>query len=296
MAIGSGNFGKSIDLGASMRHLYGQEYSQWPELYSQYLEVRTSNQAYEESLSHTGFGVVSQKTKSGSVEYDDAKQNWIGRLINLTYGKGFIVERELWDDAKIGAIKMLPKELARSVRETVEILGANDLNNHTTATSADGIALGSTGHLLGGGGTFSNLGTAADLSETSLEQMLIDLSAWTNDAGLKMNAKPKLLMVTPTFAYTAAKLLGSDKTPEDANNSINPSKGLIPYIVNPYITDTDKWVVVTDVPNGMLFYWRRRPEFTQDNDFDTENAKWKTTFRCVAGTDDARGVYINAGA
>lgn len=298
MAIGSGNFGKVLDLGAVLRHYYGLEYNEWPELYSQYMELRDSNGAFEESLNFTGFGVVGEKVKGGSVEYEDAKQNWIGRHINVTYGKGFIVERELWDDARTNVITMLPRMLARSVRETIEILAANIINNAETAadTGPDGQPLASNSHPLGGGGTFDNLGTAADLSETSFEQMQIDIAAWVDDAGLRINARPKMLMVTPTFSYTASKILGSDLTPEDANNSINPAKGLVPFIVNPYITDADSWQVITNVPNGLIWYWRRRPDFSQDNDFDTENQKWKTIFRAVPTWDDPRGIYYNPGA
>jgi hypothetical protein len=293
MAIGSGNFGKLLD--GVQRHFYGLEYKQWDDFYSKMYDVRTSNKAYEESLSFTGFSTIPTKVKGGAVSYEDAKQNWIGRHIHTTYGKGYIVERELWEDAQWNYLKQLPRALAKAIKDTIEVLAATPINNHTTETAADGVAVGSASHVLGGGGTYSNIGPAADLSETSFEQMQIDIAAWVDDAGLKMNARPKLLIVTPTFAYTAAKLLGSDKTPEDANNSINPAKGLVPYIVNPYITDADKWVVITDVPDGLVWYWRRKPEFTQDNDFDTENAKWKTTFRCSNGVDDARGLYINAG-
>lgn len=299
MAMGSGNFGKLLD--GVQRHYYGLSYKSFEELYSKYMEVRTSIKAYEESLNFTGFGIVGEKGKGGAVSYEEAKQNWSGTHINVTYGKGYIIEKELWEDGAIQIMKALPQELARSVRHTTEYLAAAHLNNCTSTSSpyvsSDGLALASTAHLLGGGGTFKNRPTNfSDLDSTSFEQALIDMGAWVNDAGLNIMAKPKTMVVNTANAWACAKLFGSDKVPEDANNAINPAKGYVPYIVNPYVTGADDWFLITDVPNGLIYYWRRRPEFTQDNDFDTENMKWKVTFRCVAGHDDPRGVYCNTGS
>jgi hypothetical protein len=124
---------------------------------------------------------------------------------------------------------------------------------------------------------------------------LIDIGDWTDDSSLNIAAKPVKLIVPTELDFTAAKLLRSAKVPEDANNAMNPIAGRVSYSVNNYLTDADAWFLITDVPVGMVFYWRRRPEFTQDNDFDTENLKWKTTFRCVAGWNDPRGIYVNTG-
>jgi hypothetical protein len=271
-----------------------------PEEYTAIYDVRTSTKAYEEALSFSGFGMVNQKDRGGSVEYDEAKQNWLGRHIHLTYGKGFIVEKELWDDAQTNTIAALPRALARSVRHTIEYLGADRLNNPSSTGTAyvlsDGKALLATDHPLGKGGTFQNRPTNfADLDSTSLEQAYIDIGDWVDDASLNIAARPKRLIVPTELAWQCAKLLGSDKVPEDANNAINPAKGVLPYNVNHYLTDADAWFIITDIPNGMTFYWRRRPDFSMDNDFDTENAKWKTIFRCVTGCDDPRGIYGNTG-
>lgn len=295
MTISSSQFGFTLD--KVLRHYYGLEYASHPEQYTDIFTIETSDKAYEESLNYSGFGTVPTKTKGSAIAYEDAKENWKGRLTHLTYGKGFIVERELWEDQQTNQIKLFPKALARSVRHTIEVIGATILNNATSSgTGPDGKVLGANDHPLGKGGTFSNIPSAySDLDATSLEQALIDIGDWVDDASLNIAAKFKRLIVPTELDWTAKKLLGTDKEVGSNYNDLNPAKGLIPYSVNNYLTDADAWYLLTDVPNGMVFYWRRRPEFTQDNDFDTENMKWKTTFRCVAGWNDPRGIYVNTG-
>jgi len=297
MPIGSSSWGFELD--KVLKHYYGLTYGEHDEKYSQFFEVMSSTRAYEESLNYSAFGAVPVKPKGGAISYDTAKENWKGRWEMVTYGKGFVVERELWDDGLTGVIKSLPKALARSVRHTVETLATNILNNATTAadTGPDGVCLVSNAHILGTSGTFSNRPTNySDLDSTSIEQAYVDIGNWVDDRSLKIAAKPKRIVIPTETAWTAAKLFGSDKVPEDANNAINPAKGILPYTTSEFLTDTDAWYLITDVPNGLTFYWRRRPEFTQDKDFDTENAKWKVTFRCVPGWHDPRGIYGNSGA
>lgn len=293
----TGNWAELLDPG--LRKIYGDEYNQYPEEYSRFLTVETSGKAYEDTLSMGLFGLVPQKNQGRSVDYQDPIQGLTHRLTHVTYGMGFIISSEMAEDDLYGKMRALPKGLARSVRHTVETIGANILNRAQTAayTGADGKVLAATDHPLLRGGTFQNRPTVnADLSMTSYEQSLIDIAAFTDEAGLIMAAKAKMLVVAPSNEWTAEQLLGSDKDPESNFNAINPGKGKVPYMVGHFLTDPDAWGMVTDVPNGLIFYWRRRPAFTKDNDFDSENGKWKTTFRCVAGWDDPRGIYWSAGA
>jgi hypothetical protein len=195
-------------------------------------------------------------------------------------------------------MKKLPKALARSVRHTVEILGANILNNGFSGSylGADAVALFSTSHPLLGGGTWANRPAVdADLSMTSYEQALIDIQAFVDDRGLLVVARPKKLVVTINNDWTCQQLLKSEYDPETNFNAINPAKGTIPYMVGHWLTDPDAWFIITDVPDGIVFYWRRRPKFTQDNEFSSENGLWKTTFRCIQGWDDPRGAYGSSG-
>jgi hypothetical protein len=298
MPVSTSNFGELLEPG--LRRIYGLAYAQYPEEYSQIFSVETSTRAFEESLSLSGFGLVPEKPQGSSVSYSTPKQNWVHRLTHTAYGLGYIVTREMFEDEQYRQINNFSRALARSVRYTIEAVAANVLNNafdSSVATGGDGLELCSTAHLLGGGGTYRNeLSAPADLSSTSLEQALIDISNLVDDQGLNIQAKPVKLVVPPKLDWTAQKLLGSTLEPESANNAINPANGRMPYTVNHFLTDPDAWFIITDVPNGLVFYWRRRPEFTRDNDFDTENAKFKTTFRFVAGWDDPRGIFGSPGA
>jgi hypothetical protein len=247
----------------------------------------------------TGFGVMPAKPDGQSVIYDDPIQGFKQSLTNVSYGLGCIITLEMYEDDLYDKINTIPKLLARSGNYRVEVASANVLNRafNSSYTGADGICLCSTSHKRIDGGTVQNtLATAADLSMTSLEQSFIDISAYVDDRGILMKAIPKKLIVPPTLLWTAKQLMKSTKDPETANNAINPAEGMMPIVLNHFLTDTDAWFVQTDVPNGALFYWRRRPAFTKDNDHDSDNAKFKATMRFVTGWDDYRNIYGSPGA
>jgi hypothetical protein len=150
------------------------------------------------------------------------------------------------------------------------------------------------------GGTWSNIiATAADLSEAALEQAHIDIAAFTDDAGLLIAARPKTLIIPRQMIFEAKRILDTDGRPGTNANDINALKemGVVQNtVVNHYLTDPDAWFLLTDVPNGPSYFERRSDEFGMDNDFDTENAKYKATSRYSFGWSDARGVYGSAGA
>jgi len=297
MSVGTSNFGELLEPG--LKKIYGQEYAQYPELYSKCFDVENSTKAFEESLSVTGFGQVPVKTQGGSVSYANPKQNWVNRLTHVAYGLGYNITREMYEDDQYNKMKGFTKALARSVRHTIETVNANILNNafDSNYTGGDGKELCATDHLLGGGGTYKNeLTTAADLSATSLEQALIDIGDLVDDAGLLVHAKASMLIGPSELDWTMTKLLDSTLDPDSANNAVNPAKGRMPYMVWNFLTDPDAWFIKTDIPNGLVTYWRRRPEYTRDNDFDSENAKFKTTFRMIAGWDDPRGIFGSPGS
>jgi phage major head subunit gpT-like protein len=296
--INSGNFGELLEPG--IRRIYGDVYKQYPEEYTKIFNVESSTRAFEESLSITGFPLVPEMSEGSSVSFENPAQGFKHTITHVNYGLGFIVTRNLFEDDQYRKIRSYPAALARSVRQTVETVGANVLNNgfdSTVATGADGLELLSDAHLLKMGGTMRNeLATAADLTETSLEQATIDIADFVDDQGLKLQATEKMLVIPKNLKWQAQKLLGSAQDPFSADNAINPAMNLMPWTVNHYLTDTDAWFIITDVPNGLIFYWRRRPEFTRDNDFDTENAKFKTTMRFSAKWDDFRGIFGSPGA
>jgi hypothetical protein len=299
--VNTGNFADLLEPG--LRKIYGDAYNDYPEEYSKVYEVdsSTKNKEYDQSLST--FGLASVKAQGSGIDYADPAEGYKKTYTHVTYGKGFQVTRELWEDALYRNIKGMPKALARSVRQTVEYLAANHFNYAFTASAAyygsDSKELCATDHPLVGGGTGRNeLSTAADLDITSYEQALIDIQTFVDDASMKVAAKPRRMIIHPSNVFQAQMILKSSMLPDTANNNYNPAQGTMPggYVVMHWLTDEDAWFIQTDVPNGMTWIWRRRPEFTKDNDFDSENAKFKTTFRASSGWSDWRGIFGSPGA
>ena len=138
-----------------------------------------------------------------------------------------------------------------------------------------------------------------DISEAALEQAVIDIAGWTNDRGLKIAVLPKSLIIPVNLWFDVTRILKADKQPNDLNNNPNAMRmlGLVPeVVVNHYLTDTDAWFLRTNVKNGMKHFERWADRFEMDNDFDTENAKFKAISRYSFGWTDPRGMYASAGA
>ena len=299
MAITSGNFAEHLWPGIA--EIYGHTYNQWPELFSQYMEIKTSTKRFEKAQNVTGFPLASIKTEGAGVNYVDPMQGPQTEYVMETFAIGCMVTREMVDDEQYGYVNQLPELLANSMRQSQETDAANVLNRafNTAFTFADGLSLCNAAHVLTAGGTFRNqLATPADLDQTSLEVALQDLkSEMVDDMGLRMLVQPRALIVPPAFMFRAIKLLGSPQVTGNADNDLNPLAGLnLRLIVNPFLTDTDAWFITTDVPNGLTWYWRLQPEFGRDNEFDTDNMKMKVVSRWDAGCTDVRGIFGTAGA
>lgn len=290
------NFGDLLAPG--FRDIFVETSKQYPEMYTQLFNVKNSTRQYEEDSSISGFGTVPEKDEGVGIVYDDPIQGFNVRYTHRTHGLGFRVTREMWEDDQYGAMKKMPAALGRSMRITIETDAANVYNRgfNSSYAGGDGKELLATDHPLTGGGTGRNeLSAAADLSETSLEQAMIDIAAITDDRGLLIAKRPVKLVVGPAFAWTAQRLLQSTLAPGSANNAVNPANGLMPYIVNPYLTDPDAWFIILD-DSELNWFWRRRPDLEQGNDFDTEDAKFKVTARWSRGWSDWRSVFGSPGA
>jgi phage major head subunit gpT-like protein len=299
--INTSNFAELLEPG--LRKIYGDSYNDYPEEYSKVFAVDSSskNKEYDQEIST--LGLVPVKTQGSGISYSDPSEGYKKTYTHTAYGLGFQITRELWEDALYRNIKAMPSALARSVRQTVEYLAASHLNYAFTASAAyygsDGKELCATDHPLSTGATSSNeLSTAADLDITSYEQALIDIQGMVDSSGLKIAARPKRLIVAPANVFQAQMILKSSMLPDTANNNYNPAQGTMPggYVVMHWLTDDDAWFIQTDIPNGLTWFWRRRPEFTKDNDWDSENAKFKTTFRASSGWSDWRGIFGSPGA
>jgi hypothetical protein len=299
--INSGSFAKALWPG--INKWYGKEYNEYPVEWTKLVDKATSNRAFEEDVGVSSFGLAVVKPEGAPITYDSERQGFITRYSHVVYALGFVVTREMFEDDLYDIVgERKARGLAFSMRQTKEIVVANLYNRafNSSYTFGDGKEMIATDHPNVAGGTWSNeLATPADISEAALEQASIDIQAFTNDRGLLIAARPKTLIITPSQEFEVKRILGSDGRVNTANNDLNALKtmGIIPeVVVNHFLTDTDAWFIRTSVPNGPRLFERRADEFGMDNDFDTENAKFKASARYSVGVTDPRGVYGSAGA
>lgn len=279
------------------------EYSEHPAEWSKIFATESSRMAYEEDVETSGFGLAQVKTEGAAVAYDSHSQGFVKRYTHVAYGLGYIVTREENDDNlyKSRSFKR-GRMLAFSFRTTKEIVHANILNRAFDSNYQGGDAkeLCATDHATLIGNQQNELTTPADLSEASLEDMLTLIMQAKNSRGHPIALRGKMLIVDPTNAFNAERILKSTLQNDTNLNAVNAirSMGLLPggAMVNHYLTDPDAWFIKTDVPNGLTSFERTGFEFTQDNDFDTLNAKAKGYERYSAGWTDWRTLYGSAGA
>lgn len=300
MAITTGNHPKSLWPG--VKAFFGKTYREKPMVCTMVFDSMTSDKAYEEVVEETGFGLAPQKAEGASVSYDTDAQGYTTRFTNVTYGLGAIVTREAIEDNQYENVaSRKASKLARSMRQTKENVHANILNRAFTAAYAggDGVELLATNHPSLVGNQSNELAVSADLSEASLEDVLILIRLATDSRGLRIQLEGQKLIVPPQLAFEATRILSSTNQSGTANNDINAMKalGLLPggVVVWDYLSDTDAFFVKTDAPEGLMTFQRRALALTQDNDFDTENARMKATERFVAGWGDWRGLYGSPG-
>jgi hypothetical protein len=299
--INSGSFAKALWPGVNA--WYGRAYDEYPEEYTKLFDKQTSSKAFEEDVGVSSFGLAVQKSEGAPISYDSERQGFVTRYQHAVYALGFIITREMMEDDQYDVIgKRKAEGLAFSMRQTKEVIGANVYNRAFTSgyTGGDGALLISASHPNIKGGTWSNaIGTNADLSEASLEQACIDIAGFTNDAGLLIAVRPESLIIPRQLIFEAKRILGTDGRVGTDNNDLNAIKtlGSIPTVVtNHFLTDTDAWFIRTNVQNGMKYMERRADSFDMDNDWDTENAKFKATARYSFGWTDPRALYGSQGA
>ena len=284
--------------------IWGQVYNQHPTEYTDLYEMDKSTRAYEQDVQVTPFGLAPIKGQGAPITYDSEMQGWVATYSHIAYALGYIVTKEEIDDNQYKEVATRrAKANAFSCSQTIENVGAFLYNNAFSTTyfaMPDSQALISSAHANPSGGTFSNaLTPAADLSEASLEDITIQIMNATNDRGLKISVMPKSLHIATQEWYNANRILKSVLQSNTANNNINVLKATNAFPegikMNHYFTAPNAWFVRTNCPNGMQLFWRQKPEFDQDNDFDTKNAKAATYFRLSVGCTDPRGIYGSNG-
>jgi hypothetical protein len=286
--------------------LFGLEYARYGEEHKEIYETETSERSFEEETKLSGFSAAPVKNEGSAIAYDNGQEAWTARYNHETIALGFSLTEEAIEDNLYDSLSArYTKALARAMAYTKQVKSASVLNNGFTNQSqyygGDGVPLFSASHPLVSGGTNSNIpSTPADLNETSLENAVIQIAAWTDERDLLIAAKPRKLIVPPALQFVATRLLETELRVGTADNDINALKnnGSIPegYTINHFLTDNNAWFLTTDVPNGMKHFVRTPLSQSMDGDFDTGNVRYKARERYSFGWSDPLGMYGSQGA
>ena len=284
--------------------LFGLEYEKYGEEHKEIYETESSDRSFEEETKLSGFSAAPVKNEGSAIAYDNGQEAWTARYNHETIALGFSLTEEAVEDNLYDTLSArYTKALARAMSYTKQLKAANVLNNGFSAgyNGSDGKTLFATDHPLTSGGVNSNTqAVAADLNETSLENAVIQIAAWTDERGLLIAAKPRKLVIPPSLQFVATRLLETELRVGTADNDINAlkSNGAIPegYAINHFLTDNDAYFLTTDVPNGMKHFERTALTTSMDGDFDTGNVRYKARERYSFGWSDPLGMWGSAGA
>jgi hypothetical protein len=284
--------------------LFGLEYARYGEEHKEIYETETSERSFEEETKLSGFSAAPVKNEGQAIRYDNAQEAWTARYNHETIALGFSLTEEAIEDNLYDSLSArYTKGLARAMAYTKQVKAAAVINNgfNNGYQGGDGVSLFNTSHPLINGATNGNTPTtAADLNETSLENAVIQIAAWTDERGLLIAAKPKKLIVPPALQFVATRLLETELRVGTTDNDINAIKnnGSIPegYTINHFLTDNNGWYLTTDVPNGMKHFVRTPLQNSMDGDFDTGNVRYKSRERYSFGWSDPLGMYGSPGA
>lgn len=284
--------------------LFGLEYARYGEEHKEIYETETSERSFEEETKLSGFSAAPVKNEGSAIAYDNAQEAYTARYNHETIAMGFAITEEAVEDNLYDSLSSrYTKALARGMAYTKQVKAAYVLNNafSGSVTYGDGVSLCSTAHPLVSGGTNSNRPTTgADLNETSLENAVIQIAAWTDERSLLIAAKPRKLIVPPALMFVATRLLETSLRVGTSDNDINALKnnGSVPegYSVNHFLTDTNAWFLLTDVPNGLKHFVRTPMQTSMDGDFDTGNVRYKARERYSFGVSDPLGIFGSPGS
>ena len=300
MAISRGQLVKELEPG--LNALFGLEYKRYENQHAEIYSTESSDRAFEEEVMLSGFANAQVKAEGSGVTFDNAQETFTARYSHETVALAFAITEEAIEDNLYDRLSSrYTKALARSMANTKQVKAVNPLiNGFGTFTSGDGSALFATNHPTVSGTVSNTLATAADLNETSLEQSLIDIAGMTDERGLKIAARGLKMIIPSELQFTAERLMKSQGRVGTADNDVNAiaSMGMIPqgYRVNNFLTDTDAFYIMTDVPNGMKYFERSPIKTAMEGDFDTGNVRYKARERYSFGVSDFRGIFASPGA
>jgi hypothetical protein len=303
MAISRSQLVKELEPG--LNALFGLEYKQYENQHEAIYTKETSDRAFEEEVMLSGFAQAQVKPEGSGVVFDNAQETYTARYTHETIALAFAITEEAIEDNLYDRLaSRYTKALARSMAQTKQVKAVNPLIQGLPSTdnfdSGDGVSLFNTAHPTIAGNVANTLATQADLNETSLEQSLIDIAAMTDERGLKIAAKGMKMIIPSALQFTADRLMKSANRVGTADNDINAIRnmGMVPqgYVVNNFLTDTDAFYIVTDVPNGMKYFDRAPITTKMEGDFDTGNVRYKARERYSFGVSDFRGIFASEGA
>ena len=302
MAINRAQLVKELEPG--LNALFGLEYDQYEDEHTMIFDTESSDRAFEEEVMLSGFQEAPVKPEGAPVTYDTAQESWTARYTHETIALAFALTEEAMEDNLYDSISArYTKALARSMNQTKQVKAANILNNgfSTTYPGGDGKPLLTTDHpTITGGDVKNEPSTAADLNETSLENALIDIAAFVDERGLKVNVKARRLIVPPALQFVADRILNTPGRVGTADNDINAVRNMsaVPdgYAVNHYLTDTDAFFLRTDAPNGLKHFVRTPVSTGMEGDFESGNVRYKARERYSFGWSDWRGIFGSPGA
>ena len=301
--VSTGNIPRLLQEG--LNSVFGSAYNEHSVEFDKIFDTKESGKAYEVDAQLEGMGLAPVKPEGDEISFDSFRQGFTPKYKHLTYGKGFIVTKEALQDELYGQLKKKAAGLAYSMRQTKEVVAANIINRGFDAnylmTDGDGVSLFNASHVNGpSGGTYSNtLAVAADLSEASLEDMLIQIGDARDARGLKIALKGVRLVVPVALQFEAQRILGSVLQNDTGNNATNAVRDMNAlrdgFTVNHYLTDSNAWFIKTDCPEGLCHFNRQSVEFGQDNAFTSGNMREKADERYSFGWTDPRGIYGSEG-
>ena len=302
MAISRGQLVKELEPG--LNALFGLEYKRYENQHAEIYTTESSDRAFEEEVMLSGFAQAQVKPEGSGVSFDNAQETYTARYSHETIALAFAVTEEAIEDNLYDQISSrYTKALARSMANTKQVKSVIPLINGLPGgsfQSGDGVTLFNTSHPTISGTVSNTLAVAADLNETSLEQSLIDIAAMTDERGLKIAARGVKMIVPSELQFTAERLMKTQGRTATADNDINAiaSMGMVPqgYRVNNFLTDTDAFYIITDVPNGMKYFERSPIKTAMEGDFDTGNVRYKARERYSFGVSDYRGIFASPGA
>jgi len=287
------------ELVPGLHAIFGTEYNRYENESAVLFDEEKSNRAFEEEVLFPGFGEASVKFEGAPVNYEDTGEGWVARYTNETVAMAFAITEEAMEDNLYDKLSTrLTKALARSMAAAKQTKGASVYNRAFNAsyTGGDGVTLCNTAHPLQDGSTLSNrFTTAAELSETSLEDALIQIAGLTDDRGIPVALQAKSMHIPRQLVFVAERLMASPYRVGTADNDVNAvvSKGMVPegYFTNHRFTNAKHWFLRTDVPNGMKHFNRTPVSTAMEGDFETGNVRYKSRERYSFGWSDWRAVF-----